>query len=453
LGSKLCNGTEVVWGSASSLQNFHRLDLATPTPEALKECGIIDQISILGPFWKIDAYRGLLDTLKRLGYKDDQTLFVLSYDWRRSNLESAALLNNLISRINAPKVDIVSHSMGGLVSILYAGLYKGPSRINKMVFLGTPFLGSMNSLATLSDGWGGFQNVIAGGIQTIRRTALSFPSIYELLPRYENCCRVGTPASYLSVDPFDPREWRKYRWVTAEYDNGPRAAYFDGQLENAKKVGGLLERPLPAGIGISRIVGDAFGTNLYLYAGESDPSWKTWTFRKDRGDQTVPAWSAAGNIVSLEGTVPSYRTHGTIFNDPIVEEVLARELLDIAMPRKARVRALSTLSNPFRPFEFIDVSLDAEAVPVGQSTMIRLRIDWGNPVARGEYLPKAKLYASGSEIIIPFSDVTSEADLSGNALSFVGRVNGPLEPGQWRIVFDFGDFDAEYTTLLTTYVP
>jgi hypothetical protein len=85
LGSKLCKGEEVVWGGRSSLSNFSRLDLGVPSPEALTPCGLLDQISILGPFWKINAYSSLVERLKSLGYREGQTLFVFDYDWRQTN--------------------------------------------------------------------------------------------------------------------------------------------------------------------------------------------------------------------------------------------------------------------------------------------------------------------------------------------------------------------------------
>src|SRR5262249_18464333 len=68
-------------------------------------------------------------------------------------------------------------------------------------YRGTPFLGSMSTLGTLSEGWGTIPNWLAGGIDTIRRTALSFPSLLELLPRYRECCSFKRAENqYLSID-------------------------------------------------------------------------------------------------------------------------------------------------------------------------------------------------------------------------------------------------------------
>jgi len=319
--------------------------------------------------------------------------------------------------------------------------------------LGTPFLGSMNAFATLSDGWGSFQNMIAGGIDTIRSTAFSLPAIYELLPNYENCCRIGTRTDYTPVDPTDSAVWRQYGWLPADYDSGDRANFFNDRLVRAKQVHEIMRRPFPSTVNTVRVVSDAFATNLYLLVPRSGPSWKNWTFVKARGDETVPAWSAANNISSLEGTTPSFNVHATIFNDRTIKSVLERELLDMMMPRVARVRALPTTSDTLKPFDFIEISLEPNVVPIGQSTNIRLAVNWVSSIRRGEYNAHAVLIGPGTDTSIPFKEITTDEDISRNVLVFEGEVNAPSEPGVWRIKFDFGDFDGDYVAALATYVP
>ena len=451
LGTKLCNGPELVWGGASSLTNFGRLNLAKANPEPLEPCGLLDKISVLGPFWKIEAYGGLIETLKRLGYEESKNLHIFTYDWRRSNVDNAKLLNEFITKFNALKVDIVAHSMGGLVSTIYLHNHDGAKRVNKIVFLGTPFLGSMNAFATLSEGWGGFQNIIAGGLDTIRNTAFSFPAIYELLPSYENCCRIGTRTDYTAVDPTDPKVWRQYGWLPAEYDTGALANYLNDRLARTREVHDIMRKPFPSGFNAVKVVSDTFATNLYLLVPRSNPSWKNWTFVKARGDETVPAWSAANNTSTLEGTTPSFSVHATIFNDRTIQSILERELLDVMMPRTARLRALPTASGPFKPFEFIDVALDPDAVPIGQSIKVRLAITWLEPSRRGDYNPRAVLKGPGANTSITFIETTTDDDIARRLLVFEGELKAPADPGEWRLNFDFGDFDGDY--VLTTYIP
>jgi pimeloyl-ACP methyl ester carboxylesterase len=449
LGSKLCHGQEVVWGGGSSLKNFGRLDLVAVNPEPLQPCGLLEQVAILGPFWKIDAYSGLLTTLKQLGYIEGQNLFVFTYDWRQSNLETAEILKKFIEEINAPKVDIIAHSMGGVVSVVYLQNHGGADRVNKIVFLGTPFLGSMNAFSLLSEGWGGVQNILAGGIETIRNTALSFPALYDLFPRYENCCRVGTQA----VDPVDPNNWRRYNWLPRSYDRGSRAKYFDDQLTKTKTLREVMRKRLPTNVGAIKVVGDVFGTNLYLHACSSDPSWERWQFTKARGDETVPAWSAANNPESLSDTIPSFSVHGTIFNDRTVQSIIERELLEVSMPKRIRLRGLPTKSDPARPFNYIDISVEPNTLPTGARAKLSMTVHWAIATDKGEYEPRALLKGPTQDTTIGFVESTSADDLAENMAKFVGEFDAPTEPGTWRIVFDFGDFDADYLGVLTTFVP
>jgi hypothetical protein len=80
--------------------------------------------------WQIDpifhTYDNLMEALIAAGYKEDSlgenqpTLFTFPYDWRTDNNLTANLLKekiNLVKQITGrDKVDIVAHSMGGLVA-------------------------------------------------------------------------------------------------------------------------------------------------------------------------------------------------------------------------------------------------------------------------------------------------------------------------------------------------
>ncbi len=100
--------------------------------------------------WVIDPithiYDNLIDTMDANGYTREQDLFTFPYDWRRSNVDTALLLRDKINGVqgicHCRKVDLVAHSMGGLVSRQYiqSGNYEGD--VDHMIFLGTPHLGA-----------------------------------------------------------------------------------------------------------------------------------------------------------------------------------------------------------------------------------------------------------------------------------------------------------------------
>ncbi|MFZ2187694.1 MAG: hypothetical protein WAV46_03680 [Candidatus Moraniibacteriota bacterium] len=95
------------------------------------------------------TYDGLLETLDENGYTAGKDLFPFPYEWHYSNVESAKLLKTKINEIKAatkwPRVDIVAHSMGGLVAREYIGTLDGGGNVDQLITLGTPHEGSPNS--------------------------------------------------------------------------------------------------------------------------------------------------------------------------------------------------------------------------------------------------------------------------------------------------------------------
>lgn len=156
---------------------------------------------------KDDTWDKMMLNLENAGYEIDKNLIIAFYDWRKSNIDSAN--NYLIPAIdkaleNSPtgKVNIVAHSMGGLVARAYiqGEGYRGD--VNKLIMLGTPNLGSADIYVTwaggeIPEGWTDRQKLLArryidvlgisnsgvsGDLETVREL---IPSIQELLPIYD----------------------------------------------------------------------------------------------------------------------------------------------------------------------------------------------------------------------------------------------------------------------------
>lgn len=96
------------------------------------------------PFHKI--YQGLVMRLEAEKYVRNKDLFVAYYDWRQNNAESATeFLAPIIqeAKKKTGKVDIIAHSMGGLLVQQYITSDKyTPGEIDRFVMLGTPNEGS-----------------------------------------------------------------------------------------------------------------------------------------------------------------------------------------------------------------------------------------------------------------------------------------------------------------------
>lgn len=106
----------------------------------------------------LSSYYPLLTNLKKLGYEEGKSLFPLRVDWRQSNVISAQVLAaaipgyletaNQLGYIGEPdsgapatKVDLVVHSMGGLVTRAYVEGSDYHDDIHKVVFIATPHRG------------------------------------------------------------------------------------------------------------------------------------------------------------------------------------------------------------------------------------------------------------------------------------------------------------------------
>jgi pimeloyl-ACP methyl ester carboxylesterase len=131
---------------------------------------------------------GLIADLVNAGYREGTDLFVFPYDWRLSNTESAQKLAQKIADVRSAtehqKVDLITHSMGGLIAKKYIA-DAGSASVRKLIFIGTPHLGSPKTFKVLmygdDMGWNlfGFPLLSSDTIKTISQ---NMPAIYDLLP-------------------------------------------------------------------------------------------------------------------------------------------------------------------------------------------------------------------------------------------------------------------------------
>ena len=257
LGSRLCDEAgNVVWGERDSLWNFSSLALpfrTDPAHLAHHPCGLVDQIQIVGPF-KLHQYDQLLSHLQSLGYQQQGgALKIFTYDWRLSNFHTTELLKHFIDEA-APdptqQVDIVTHSMGGLIARLYVQAFGGAERVRSLIMMGTPHRGAGQVFRIVEEGWGWWKNAMAGGLTAIRDSMLSFPSVYQLLPSYKNAC--GWREEEGSViegqfSAFDERVWTSFRLAARSVPDG-RGQGFRCQSSGGGRTARGADEPIsPAG--------------------------------------------------------------------------------------------------------------------------------------------------------------------------------------------------------------
>lgn len=153
-----------------------------------------------------DAYKKLVDGLcSKFGNgdknsKDYREIYVFSYDFRQSNAKTAQKLAQFINEKGFRKVDIVAHSMGGLVASNFMKSEENRSKVGKVITCGTPYEGAPKLINCMLN-WDVLGNKHEGGFGTAilddflglagltKDVKTSFVSTTELCPtqNYFNC--------------------------------------------------------------------------------------------------------------------------------------------------------------------------------------------------------------------------------------------------------------------------
>lgn len=291
-GSKLRDrqtGAEVWPGNWQRVlfSDYRELALDAPEDPAMARAPTrdIEAFAIADQVLGIDFYGPLIETLHRFGgYQPgtpgtsvphgERRYYVFPYDWRQDNVQHAAALDQLIEQIRRdhgdPKlrVDIVAHSMGGLVARYYLrygptdvldgqpsliSLY-GTERVRKLVLLGTPNFGAVSALH-------GFLRGEPIGLKRMPpEVVASLPSAYQLFPHPLAHWLSDAQGEPRSDDLYDPLTWQTLAWGPYDPELAARvqAQSADGEvqlarlrrlfthsLERARRLAWMLSTPEP----------------------------------------------------------------------------------------------------------------------------------------------------------------------------------------------------------------
>ncbi len=177
------------------------------------ENGVLDPI--------LHTYDNLWQAFQQAGYEEGVDLFAFPYEWRNPNTYTAELLKNKIEEIKADcgcdKVNIVAHSMGGLVARSYIEGAGYANDVDQLIFLGTPHQGAPSAYLT----WEGaeFGNSLFDNLkerifelEAFERSYYvknklfnyirSMESVRELLPVYDYLIDNGSPAMRVYPDSY-----------------------------------------------------------------------------------------------------------------------------------------------------------------------------------------------------------------------------------------------------------
>jgi YVTN family beta-propeller protein len=156
---------------------------------------VFPDIKVGEPLWNIawmPVYQPLHTFLRDMGYEPDVTLFYFPYDWRKDythlDQELDEKIDLALQRSGKDKVILMAHSTGGVVARNYL-LRRGTAKVDQLITMGTPYIGSPVSARAMEVGddmgiGGHFFGDIGIGLHPKQGMALAqnFAGLYDLLP-------------------------------------------------------------------------------------------------------------------------------------------------------------------------------------------------------------------------------------------------------------------------------
>jgi len=287
-------------------------------------------------------------------------VFGFGYDWRQDCAISvrrlAAFIDEVLARTalmpryrDAPprEVDLVGHSMGGLIIAGYLASTgvdvtkdkKATSKVRRVVTMGAPFRGSIDSVQKVAMGMG----LLTGPDpqDREREAARTIPALYQLLPTYKGAF---TFAPGLPADLFDPAVWQPsilatlgefIRLSDARKDPATLLAEYLGAAKafiagvNALRPTRVLEEGLAAWLPIVGMDAETHTRGAVTLDAKKKPFFgfappvNAYPATTDTGDNTIPLAGAKPDFLSLECLVGVRKEDLTFweFRDRLLVEV------------------------------------------------------------------------------------------------------------------------------------
>lgn len=250
LGSKLqlTETTKQVWpGKINDLifSDYKILSNVIDSETLSVDYSIIEPYAIFDSYSGLSIYDEIIETLATYGGyhlsdlnqapKDGRNMYVFIYDWRQDNVYNAQKLATFIDSVlslnqNHSNLDIVAHSMGGLILRYYQRFgnkdvlddlmssetsvttLSHANKIRHAIFLGTPQLGSVKPIDRLKAGFDFNLRNIPVEVQ------ISMPSVYQLLPYPESNWLSDSDGKPVDFDLYDPNNWKQQQWSIYQPD-------------------------------------------------------------------------------------------------------------------------------------------------------------------------------------------------------------------------------------------
>lgn len=277
----------------------------------------------------VDVFSSLIVALAKNGYTEGQNLFVLPYDWRLSNTVNQALLKNAIDNAlsknpTKTKVNIIAHSMGGLLVADY--IAQNPNvPIDHLFNIAVPHTGAPKAFKTLMYGDDMGFHFSVGPLQIpvlnadrAKTISQNMPSVYELLPSKKYIATSGAYVSNIFEDHPDLNDDGTRNFMVADGRNDKmfpfaQKLHDDTDTVNVSKISAYDF----VGCGATKTIGGYTITRKQSMSVAGLTLVPEYRLSYVQGDGVVPMNSANAGNGALNYYTPN-GSHGTM---PSVQEI------------------------------------------------------------------------------------------------------------------------------------
>lgn len=254
--------------------------------------------------WELDPILHTYDNLYKAlvengGYIPDETIFKFPYEWRQDNALTAYQLKEKIEDVknicHCNKVDIIAHSMGGLVARYYAESDYYNYDIDRIIFLGTPHKGSPEAYLRWEgeEGFQGWSGNIIKYFFTEQGKALGYETLFDYIQNGVRSIEQLLP-DYSYLKDAGSVKFRVYD--QENYPNNYPYNTFLKNLNSEENINKLTQRQIV----IYNIIGNTGDNTINAISlGSGQSYWPLWMHGKEEevirasGDGTVPEVSSS----------------------------------------------------------------------------------------------------------------------------------------------------------------
>lgn len=279
---------------------------------------------------EMNYYDKLILHLEQAGFP----VYQFHYDWRldvrnplsgqgadqpRRSLEQ--FIEWVLEDSQSEKVNIVAHSMGGIVTRSYiSSSAENADKVEQAVILGTPYLGAPKTMLALRamSMFPGFEIPLISDY--LRGLAENIPPIYQLIPS----------ARYNNVNGGDWFRRNNVTFDSAETIQFIRDHHNSNLMTTGEELHDIIDYwdPLPGNVPFRFIVGSGLEDTPGLIIESETPWWDVrgtrWDVIPTNGDGTVPVVSASleGNAYNYRGDVPIWYADNVKHGDLVRENYI-----------------------------------------------------------------------------------------------------------------------------------